>query len=261
VAEPLYAALEAVLAPVVRRSWPWTIVDDGHVPEEGGVVLAANHVSYLDPLWLAYLAYGRHRRVRFLALAEIFRPWPMGALLRNLGQIPVERGTASARDSLRAAVDALRHGECVGVFPEGGISRDFEPGPGRTGTVRMAQDAGVPVVPVGFWGGHRVLTPERPAQWRFWGVAQVVTVGLPMTVAPDEDAVAATDRVMGAVCEQVARARARYPQRPSGPEDTWWWRDPGTARLRSCREGPHGDGDGDGHGHVGAPEADGGSPA
>src|SRR5206468_3268308 len=114
--------------------------------------------------------------------------------------IPVSRGTAGAAGSLVAAEDALRAGECIAVFPEGTISLDLDPMPGKTGTARLAAATGAPVVPVGMWGLHRVMFKGRTPRWRT-GVAEVVRVGPPLTVAPDDDALAATDRIMGAICE------------------------------------------------------------
>ena len=70
-----------------------------------------------------------------------------------------------------AAVDALHRGECVAVFPEGTISLDLEPMRGKSGTARLAQQSGVPVVPVGLWGTHRILMKGRKPAWQ-WGVAR-----------------------------------------------------------------------------------------
>ena len=134
------------------------------------MILASNHVSYLDPLTLAWVADRRGRRVRFLAKAELFDKRGLGPLLRAAHQIPVQRGTTNAADALDAAVDALRRGECVAVFPEGTISLDLEPMAGKSGTARLARPAGVAVTPVGLWGTHRILFKGRKPHWR-WGVA------------------------------------------------------------------------------------------
>ncbi len=203
------------------------------IPVLGPAILASNHVSYLDPLVLAYLADRRHRKVRFLAKAELFDKPVLGPMLKSAGQIPVRRGSADAASSLDAAVDALRRGECVTVFPEGTISLDLEPMVGKSGTARLAQESGVPVTPIGLWGMQRVMFKGRKPVWRA-GVAETVVVGPPMHVAADEDVHAATDRIMAAICTQVARAREIYPQSPGAEDDGWWVREPGTARLRSC---------------------------
>jgi 1-acyl-sn-glycerol-3-phosphate acyltransferase len=184
-------------------------------------------------LVLAYLADQRHRRVRFLAKAELFDKKPLGTILRGAHQIPVKRGTSDAASSLDAAVEALGRGECVTVFPEGTISLDLEPMAGKSGTARLAQQSGVPVTPVGLWGMHRVMFKGRKPEWRT-GVAETVAVGPPLRIAPDEDVREATDRIMQAICAQVARAREIYPQAPEGDDDGWWVRSPDSARLRSC---------------------------
>jgi 1-acyl-sn-glycerol-3-phosphate acyltransferase len=228
-----YVLARAALFPPLHLGIRWTIEGAQMVPVRGPVILASNHVSYLDPLVLAYLADRRHRRVRFLAKAELFEKGLLGPLLRSAGQIPVRRGTSDAASSLDAAVEALHRGECVTVFPEGTISLDLEPMAGKSGTARLAQASGVPVTPVGLWGMQRVLFKGRKPAWQT-GVAETVAVGPPVHVGPDEDVRAATDRIMAAVCTQVARAREIYPQTPHGDDDGWWVRAPATARVRSC---------------------------
>lgn len=121
--------MEMVGEPLARRGLSWTIEGLEQVPAGGPVILVANHISYIDPLCLAYVGHQRGRRVRFMAMAELFRFPLLGPLLRRLGHIPVHRGTADARTSLTAALAALEAGRCVGIFPEGGISRDLNRAP------------------------------------------------------------------------------------------------------------------------------------
>jgi 1-acyl-sn-glycerol-3-phosphate acyltransferase len=223
----VYPVAKAVFWPGLRYGLRWTIEGAQHVPDTGPVILASNHVSYLDPLTLAYVADQRRRRVRFLAKAELFRKRGLGPLLRAAHQIPVERGKTDAALALGAAVDALRRGECIAVFPEGTISLDLEPMRGKSGAARLAQAAGVPVVPVGLWGTHRILMKGRKPAWR-WGVPQVAVVGAAVALAPDLHVKQATARIMDAVATCVARARSVYPERPQAGEDGWWWREPDT---------------------------------
>jgi len=227
VVEPVYGALRATLVLPLRVALRWTVEGAHRIPVRGPVILASNHVSYLDPLVLGYLADRRHRRVRFLAKHELFDKRVMGAVLRQAHQIPVARDSADAAGSLDAAVAALAAGECVGVFPEGTISLDLEPMVGKTGTARLAAASGVPVTPVGLWGAQRILFKGRKPRWR-WGVAESVYVGDPVPVVPDDDVRTSTDRIMGAITACVAEARARYPQRPSAGEGDWWVRGPET---------------------------------
>lgn len=232
--EVLYPVVKTALKPFITRGLKWT-VEGGHmIPRHGPAILAANHSGYLDPLGLAYLADLQRRRVRFLTKRELFEKRFYGRAFHWLRQIPVDRGTGDAVNALQAAVDALGRGEVVAIFPEGTISLDLDPMPGKTGTARLAQLSGVPVTPVGMWGSHRVLFKGRKPKWK-WGVAHVGCVGPPVRVEPDEDVFEATDRVMAAICTEVARARELYPQRPDPGEDDWWVRAPESAVLRTCR--------------------------
>lgn len=229
--DAVYSAAKGVFYPGLRYGLRWTIEGEDRIPRNGPVILASNHVSYLDPLTLAWVADRRGRRVRFLAKAELFDKRGLGPLLRSVRQIPVQRGSADAAHALDAAVDALERGECVAVFPEGTISLDLEPMPGKSGTARLAKASGVPVTPVGLWGTHRILFKGRRPSWR-WGVAQTAVVGEPVRVAPDEHVRDATQRIMASIADCVARAREIYPQRPAPGEDGWWWREPATATSR-----------------------------
>jgi len=230
--DALYTGAKGFFYPALRYGLRWTIEGDERIPRSGPVILASNHVSYLDPLTLAYVANRRGRRLRFLAKAELFDKRGLGSMLRAAHQIPVQRGTGSAVDALDAAVDALRRDECVAVFPEGTISLDLEPMTGKSGTVRLARAAGVAVTPVGLWGTHRIMFKGRKPNWK-WGVAQVGVVGEAVEIAEDEPVKHATDRVMQAICTCVARARVIYPQHPAAGEDPWWERGPETAVVRT----------------------------
>jgi len=236
--EPAYAFARTVLYPPLHWGLRWVIEGAQRIPPHGPVLLASNHISYLDPLTLAYLADRRHRRVRFLAKAELFDKSSIRWLLRGTRQIPVVRNSPTAAGSLQAAVDALAAGECVVVFPEGTISTDLEPMAGKSGTARLAQLTGVPVMPVGLWGSHRIMFKGRRPEWR-WGIAQSAVVGAPVRIRRDDDVHEGTDRIMSALCTAVARAREIYPQRPASA-DAWWHRPPQTAALRSCRSVPTG---------------------
>jgi 1-acyl-sn-glycerol-3-phosphate acyltransferase len=217
--------------PLLHVGVVWTIEGAQLLAPHGPLLVATNHTSYLDPFAVGYLVDKKHRRARFLAKAELFDKPVVGPFLGAAGQIPVLRGSDAAAGSLTAAVDALRNGECVVVFPEGTISTDLEPAPARTGVARLAAESGVPVTPVGMWGLHRILFKGRKPDWR-WGVAESVVVGAPIRITLDEDVHAATDRVMAAIATCVARARAIYPQRPAPGEDDWWVRAPETAKPR-----------------------------
>jgi len=230
IVEIAYPVVLAGVRPVLRFGLRWSIEGLEQIPQSGGVILASNHISYLDPLVLAVVADKQKRRVRYLAKEELFGKPVLGTFLRSAGQIPVARGSADAAEALGGAVKAVGSGECVVVFPEGTISLDLEPMQGRTGTARLAAASGVDVVPVGVWGDHRILFKGRPARWRT-GIAVSVVIGNPLNISPDEDVHAATDRVMTAICQCVSRARAIYPQHAAEGDD-WWERAPDSAILR-----------------------------
>jgi len=231
--EFLYGLVEVLLRPPVRRGLRWRVEGVERVPASGPVLLASNHLSYFDPIAVANLTDLAGRRVRYLAKAELFRNRLLGAALRSMGQIPVERGTGDT-SALDAAADALRRGECVHVFPEGTISDDLEPMAGKTGLARLARAAAVDVVPVGLWGTHRVMPPRGRKGKRFRTPVTIV-VGETIPVGPNANPRETTDRIMAAICAAVAEARRLYPPPPAGEENAWWVRPPGTARLRSCR--------------------------
>jgi 1-acyl-sn-glycerol-3-phosphate acyltransferase len=227
--DPVYSVAKGVFSPWLRFGLHWTIEGAHRIPTSGPVVLASNHVSYVDPLTLAWVADSRGRHVRYLAKDELFEKPVLGSLLRAAHQIPVRRGRAEAADALTAAVDALGRGECIGVFPEGTISQDLEPMAGKSGTARLARRAGVAITPVGLWGTHRIITKGRKPHWQ-WGVAQTAVIGEPIVPDPGEHVKHVTERMMAAIVTCVARAREIYPPRAEG-DQPWWWRDPETANA------------------------------
>ena len=154
--------LEPLLLLFTRRRW----AGGDHIPETGGCVLAANHVSHLDPLTFAHFVYGYGRLTRFLAKAEMFTVPVVGRIVRSARQIPVYRLTSDASLSFTAAVDAVQNGECVAVYPEGTIMRqpDLWPMTGKTGAARIALASSAPVIPIAQWGANHILAPytKRP---------------------------------------------------------------------------------------------------
>ena len=195
-----------------------------NVPISGGAVLACTHVSYLDFIFVGLGAYPTRRLVRFMAKKPVFDNKVAGPLMRGMHHIPVDRKAgAGAYD---AALAALRAGELVGMFPEATISRSFEVKDLKTGAARLAQDAGVPLLPVTVWGTQRLWTKGRPRQFH----NQLVRRGLPITVlvgpavpmAPDEDAETITTRLSDSLRTLLTQAQRDYPDRPAGPDDTWW---------------------------------------
>ncbi|HEV7861885.1 MAG TPA: lysophospholipid acyltransferase family protein [Acidimicrobiia bacterium] len=231
--EPLYGLVEVLLRQPLRHGLRWGVEGVERIPADGPVLLASNHLSYFDPIAVAYLTDLAGRRVRFLAKAELFKNRILAAAFRSMGQIPVERGTGDA-SALDAAASALGTGRCVHVFPEGTISKDLDPMTGKTGLARLAKAAGVDVVPVGLWGTHRVIPAGGQTAKRFRTPITMV-VGERVTVGPDANPRETTDRIMAGICAAVAHARRLYPPPADGDREAWWVRPPETARLRSCR--------------------------
>ncbi len=153
--------VKPVLVAVTRHDWRGA----ENIPREGGVIIAANHISHADPLVLAeYLLYGAGRVPRFMAKSTLFKGKGLvGRVMRGAKQIPVHRRTADASLALRDAVAALHAGECVVIYPEGTVSRDAGKWPmvARTGVSRLALLSGAPVVPVAQWGAQEILDSYR----------------------------------------------------------------------------------------------------
>lgn len=188
-----------------------------HIPASGPAVLASNHIGYLDFCFVMLAMPRPRRRVRFVARREVFAHPLAGPLMRGLRQIEADPyGDANA--AVRSGVDVLRAGGVVGIHPEGTISPSFVPRPGRTGAVRMAQVTGAPLIPVGVWGSHRLLTKWRPRSLRR-GIPVDVHYGPP--VGTEGDPVEVTGRLLAAIADLVAAAQEDYPETPAAGDD-WW---------------------------------------
>jgi 1-acyl-sn-glycerol-3-phosphate acyltransferase len=144
-----------------RRDWRGA----ENLPPEGGFVACINHISHLDPLTCAHFLNDHGRWPRFLAKESVFRAPVVGAIVRGAGQIPVRRESGDAAVVLAAAVDAVRAGECVVIYPEATLTRDpgLWPMAGKTGAARVALTTGCPVIPLAQWGVQHILAPY--AKW------------------------------------------------------------------------------------------------
>lgn len=190
-----------------------------HLPDTGGGVVAMTHFGYLD-FALVEWATWRHnrRRIRFMAKKSVFNKPVVGWLMRGMRHISVDMDAGAA--SYADAVAALRRGELIGVFPEAGVSASFTVRDLKTGAVRLAAEAGVPLIPIAVWGGHRLLTKNRRIRTRDRiGVPVSFVVGEPMQPTPGDDAREATQRLRTALDLLVAEAQANYPDDGSGQ---WW---------------------------------------
>jgi 1-acyl-sn-glycerol-3-phosphate acyltransferase len=190
------------------------------IPRTGGVVLASNHISYLDFIFAGAAALPSGRRVRFMAKKEVFDNRISGPLMRGMRHIPVDR--EAGLSSYRQALDFLKSGEVVGVFGEATISRSFTIKDLKNGAVRMAQAADVPLVPVVLWGTQRLWTKGRPR--RIWQrhVPITVLVGEPMYPKKGQDSTELTAELHARLSALLDEAQAGYPDKPARPEDSWW---------------------------------------
>ena len=190
----------------------------GNVPTKGGAVLASNHVSYLDFIFCGFACRPSKRLVRFMAKKSTFDNVVSGPLMRSMHHIPVDRSAGA--NAYATAVERLKAGEMIGVFPEATISESFELKGFKSGAARMAVEAGVPLIPMVTFGGHRLWTKGRPRNLER-GVAVSLRVGEPLNPGPDDDldeVMAEIKTRMGGLLDQTLDA---YPQRP--PDGTWWW--------------------------------------
>jgi len=221
---PLYPISRMTIAPLLRAVWRPQVEGRSNVPRTGGVLIASNHLSFIDSVVIPLVA---PRKVVFLAKAEYFtgkgvkgvasRSW-----FNAMGMIPVEReDSRAAVNSLEQALRVLRDGEAFGIYPEGTRSRDGRLYRGKVGVAHLAMEAGVPVVPTAVIGTPAV----QPIGTNIPRLAKVtVKFGAPLTFGEEFKAMpagkarrVATDRIMDAIAALSGQERASsYNERPAG---------------------------------------------
>jgi 1-acyl-sn-glycerol-3-phosphate acyltransferase len=154
----LYWGVKAVLTPVLRLGYRVRIEGRENIPQHGPVILAANHRSFMDSLFLPLVI---RRRVTFVAKAEYFDSKKTAWFFRGVGQIPIRRegGSASER-ALASATEVLTSGGVFGIYPEGTRTRDGYLHRGHTGVARLALRTGAPIVPVGMIGTDEIQATD-----------------------------------------------------------------------------------------------------
>lgn len=197
-----------------------------HVPRTGGVILVTNHLSYADPFGFARFSYDSGRFPSFLAKESLFRNPVLGWVLRRVGQIPVHRGSVDAQDSLRDAIEAVRAGACVCIYPEGTVTRDpdYWPMVAKTGVARLALATGAPVVPVAQWGAQLVYDHYRHKLDLFPRKTVRALAGPPVDLSAYQGRPVTapmlreiTDLVMRAVRDQLGEIRGETPPERFAP--------------------------------------------
>jgi len=160
-----------------------TVIGGRYLPDNGGAVIAITHFGYMEFAlveWATWLH--KRRRIRFLAKKSVFDKQVVGSLMRNMKHISVDPKAGAT--AYATAVTALQAGELIGVFPEAGVSasltiRDF-----KTGAVRLAAEAGVPLIPLAVRAGQRLMTKNRKITLRErFGLPIMIVVGEPITVS------------------------------------------------------------------------------
>ena len=217
-----YQILHTVVPPLARALWRPTVTGLDNVPDTGGVILASNHLSFVDSVVIPCVV---PRKVVFLAKSDYFTgTGPKGTAQRlwfeGIGMLPVDRDDARAAiTSLDTALEVLRRGEAFGIYPEGTRSRDGRLYRGRTGVAHLALSAGVPVVPVGL-AGTQDIQPVGSSRPRLARVS--VTFGAPIDFAGRYDGLPlgrarreATDEIMAAIAAITGQELAGvYNDRP-----------------------------------------------
>ncbi|RZU65513.1 1-acyl-sn-glycerol-3-phosphate acyltransferase [Microterricola gilva] len=218
--EPVYSTMIAIGRGLfgalrLRRS----VAGIENIPRDGGAVLAITHFGYLDfalTEWIVYL--GTRRHVRFMAKESAFANPLVGWLLRGMHHIPVNMKAGHA--AFDNAVAALKSGELVGVFPEAGVNASFTVRELKSGAMRMAQKAGVPVIPVAVWGGHRLLTKNhKPTLREAYKVPISVAIADAITVSPTDEPHELTTRLRQTLQSMVDTLQTGYPVDGTG---AWW---------------------------------------
>jgi 1-acyl-sn-glycerol-3-phosphate acyltransferase len=212
--EPVYTPVIWIARAVfAAEGLKFTITGAEHIPTSGGAVLMSNHLSYLDFAYAGLVALPSRRLVRFMAKDDVFHHKISGPLMRGMHHIPVDRTAGAA--SFREAVNALKAGEIVGVFPEATISRSFELKSFKSGAVRMAQAAAVPILPMIIWGSQRVWTKGHPKRLGRTNVPITLSIGEPIMSGRDDKADDVNRELQARMTDLLHAAQEAYPAVPS----------------------------------------------
>ncbi|MFM2438135.1 MAG: hypothetical protein RLZ55_952 [Actinomycetota bacterium] len=221
---PMYWGAVVTLWPtlmtITKRDWRGVENLRRDYPPNDGIVVAANHLSWFDPLPLCHVLWDNGRPPRILAKDSLFDVPVLKQILNGAGQIPVKRSTDDAALAVADAVEAVHDGEAVVLYPEGTITRDPElwPMSGRTGAARIALQSGAPVIPIAQWGAQDVMGPYRkefkilPRKVMHLNIGAPVDLddlrGQPITAAVLADA---TTRIMDDIARLLGELRDESP--------------------------------------------------
>lgn len=220
-----FGVLAAILRPLMNAMMSKEWKGAENLPRNTGFIVCPNHVTEIDPVVIGHFLYNNGVLPHFLAKASLFRIPVVGAALRATLQIPVERTTAGANQSLDVAREAIDGGGGIIIYPEGTLTRDPElwPMKGRTGAARLALQTGAPVVPIAHWGAHEVFPRYAKRLYLFPRKTSRVLVGKPVDLSEFRNGPitrstleAATNRIMDSLTGLVAELRGESP-----PEERW----------------------------------------
>jgi len=201
-------------------------------PPNDGIIVAVNHMSWFDPMNVCHVLWDAGRPPRFLAKDALFKMPGIGQIFRGAGQIPVYRASANPALAIAAAVDAVKAGECVVIYPEGTMTRDpeFWPMAGKSGAAMLSLESGAPVIPMAQWGPQEVMRPYTK-EFNLLPRKQMRTlVGEPVDLddlrgveVTREVLSIATDRIIDAITDLLSQLRDEEP--PTERLDVRAWKE------------------------------------
>ncbi|HNZ86126.1 MAG TPA: lysophospholipid acyltransferase family protein [bacterium] len=151
----IYWILKYTIGTLIRLVWVRSVKGIENIPKKGPFVICANHSSYFDFLTLIAVC---PRRIYFLAGEVFFQKWQWSWLVKSTKQIKVDRNSKDKSESLNKAIEYLKQGRAIGIFPEGTRSSDGKLGKFYNGAVRIAKNVNVPIIPVGIKGAFEIMS-------------------------------------------------------------------------------------------------------
>ena len=214
-------ASKIILRPGIRMMMRLDWHGKENIPADGPVILAANHLSYMDIFAVSLFADSARRYPVFLAKSSLFTIPFVGRAITRLGQLPVYRGQADAALVLKQAAElAAKNSACVIFYPEATVTRDPDQWPmvAKTGVARLALEQNIPVVPIAHWGAQRILPYGKFVPKLLPRKTVQVVAGPPVDLSefagqPLSNAVLrpATDKIMTAVTALLGGLRGQQP--------------------------------------------------
>jgi len=190
----LYSIIKQLLYYFFKIVFRYQIIGENNIPKSGGVIIASNHISLWDP---PVVGAGLHRPINFMAKEELFSNPIVKRTITTMKAFPVKRGAAD-RNAIRYAINLLKNGEILGLFPEGTRSKTGELGKPEPGIAMIALKAGVPIVPAAIIGTNKVgkdgcLLP------RF-----IIKFGKPILINPEENNKEAMENLGARIMEEIS---------------------------------------------------------